>query len=216
MKAYKELSEFVEDLCKQATEIENLTPVGRLGQGTVDCRRFSGLIASCRLLIKKLGPFGTVWDEMLKGPMSENIDDLKRIQGVLQTISRELTKGRLVTIEEVVSAEVLGDLLEHAEELIKAKYYLAAAIILRAVLEERLRKLCESNNCMPTKPRPTIESFKQALQAASVIDKIGVKDIDWMAGVGNAAAHKLPDYKDEDVPPFYQRVTVFLGRFSVT
>ena len=105
----------------------------------------------------------------------------------MDAISNALGKGRLVTIEEAVSAEVLGDLLEHAEELIKAKYHLAAAIILRAVLEERLRKLCESNNCMPTSQRPTIESFKQSLQAATVIDKIGVKDIDWMAGVGNAA-----------------------------
>ncbi len=106
-------------------------------------------------------------------------------------------------------------MLEHAEELIEAKYHLAAAIILRAVLEERLRKLCKSNNCMPTKQRPTIENFKLSLQAATAIDRIGVKDIDGMAGVGNAAAHHLPEYKAEDVPPFYQRVTAFLVRFSV-
>ena len=44
---------------------------------------------------------------------------------------------------------------------------------------------------------------------------IVVKDIDWMAGVGNAAAHNLPEYNDADVPQLYQRITAFLTRFSV-
>jgi hypothetical protein len=215
MKASKELVEFVEELCKEANHVYNCIDIDRDGNGTADPDGFSELIAGCRLLVKKLGPFGKVWDQMLDDPQNEDVYYVKKIQGVLRTISKALTKGHLVTIEEAVSAEVLGDLLEHAEELIKAKYHLAAAIILRAVLEERLRKLCESNNCMPTSQRPTIESFKQSLQAATVIDKIGVKDIDWMAGVGNAAAHNLPEYKDEDVPPFYGRVTAFLARFSM-
>ena len=34
-----------------------------------------------------------------------------------------------------------------------------------------------------------------------MIDKIGVKNIDLMAGVGNAAAHNLPDYKAPIQPP---------------
>jgi hypothetical protein len=87
-------------------------------------------------------------------------------------------------------------------------------VILRAVLEERLRKLCDSNRCTPRTSRPTIESFKQSLYAAKVIDNIVAKDIDWMAGVGNAAAHRKPAYNDGDVPQFYQRVTAFLARFS--
>jgi hypothetical protein len=111
---------------------------------------------------------------------------------------------------------VLGDLLEHAEELLKSKFNLAAAVTLRAVLEERLRKLCSSSGCTPTGQRPTIENFKQSLlYAASVIDKIVMKDIDWMASVGNAAAHHLPEYNDADVPQLYDRVTAFLSRFSV-
>ena len=49
-----------------------------------------------------------------------------------------------------------------------------------------------------------------------MIDKLVVKDIDWMAGVGNAAAHHLTEYKDEDVPQLYQRTVAFLSRFSLT
>src|SRR5438552_8450614 len=108
-----------------------------------------------------------------------------------------------------VGAEVLGDLLEHAEELLRSKFYLAAAIVMRAILEERLRKLCGCNACQPTVNRPTIEHFKQSLYAANVIDKIVAKDIDWMASIGNAAAHQLLEYKDADVPHLYTRLTAF-------
>lgn len=49
-----------------------------------------------------------------------------------------------------------------------------------------------------------------------MIDTLVMKDVDWMAGVGNAAAHHLPEYKDEDVPQLYQRTVAFLTRFSAT
>jgi hypothetical protein len=82
---------------------------------------------------------------MLEAPPDGNIEHFDKIRYVLDSIANALAKGRLATIDELVSAEVLGDLLEHAEELLKSHFNLAAAIILRAVLEERLRKMCASN-----------------------------------------------------------------------
>lgn len=217
MKATQELIDLVKELRDEAQDMHQ-RPKHRHERGwaTVDSGRLAGLIAGCRLLVSKLGPWGKVWDEMLQDPKSLYSDEVEKIAAVLGTIADALAKGRLATVEELVSAEVLGDLLEHAEALLTAKYNLAAAIILRAILEERLRKLCIHHQCMPTAMRPTIETFKQALQSAHVIDKIVVKDIDWMAGVGNSAAHHLPEYKDDDVPQLYQRVTAFLSRFAVS
>lgn len=215
MKASKELTDFVEDLRKEAASVAHTRQKGQWGSW-VDASKLNGLAAGCRLLIAKLGPFGRVYDEMLKAPPNGNAEHFDRISPVLDSIATALAKGRLATIEEVVSAEVLGDLLEHAEELLKSKFNLAAAIILRAVLEERLRKLCASHGCVPTASRPTMENFKQSLYAANIIDKIVVKDIDWMAGVGNAAAHHLSEYNDADVPQLFNRVTAFLSRFAVT
>jgi hypothetical protein len=214
MKATQELIDFVEDLRKEAAGVNATSGRGDWG-AWVDAGKLNGLVAGCRLLVVKLGPFGKVWDEMLQPPPNGNKEHFDKVNAVLDSIAKALAKGRLATVEEVVSAEVLGDLLEHAEELLKAKFNLAAAIILRAVLEERLRKLCASNGCPPAVQRPTIENFKQSLYAANVIDKIVVKDIDWMAGVGNAAAHHLAEYNDADVPQLYHRVTAFLTRFSV-
>jgi len=214
MKATKELVDFVADLQKEAVAVARTRQVGQMG-GWVDEVKFNHLAAGCRLLVTKLGPFGKVYDELLEFPPNSNEEHFNKMSPVLDAIADALAKGRLATVDEIVSAEVLGDLLEHAEELHKAKYHLAAAIILRALLEERLRRLCASNACFPTGARPTIESFKQSLYAAGIIDKLVVKDIDWMAGVGNAAAHNLPEYKDEDIPQLYNRVTAFLTKFSV-
>jgi hypothetical protein len=216
MKASKELIEFVEDLRSEAGDVRDTTFQDYRGQKHVDAAKLKRLLASCRLLVAKLGPFGRVWDQMLQPPANNRAVHFEEISGVLDAIGNALAKGRLSTIEELVSTEVLGDLLEHAEELLKSKFNLAAGVILRAVLEERLRKLCEMHGCSPAAQRPTIETFKQSLFAAKIIDKIVVKDIDWMAGVGNSAAHHLAEYKDDDVPQFYQRLTAFLTRFSVT
>lgn len=214
MKASKDLIDFVEDLRKEAAAVAHTRQQGELG-GWVDLAKLNGLAAGCRLLIAKLGPFGKVWDEMLQVPPNGNEEHFDKISPVLDAIAKALANGRLATVDEIVSADILGDLLDHALELLKAKYNLAAAVILRAVLEERLRKLCASNGCLPTGPRPTIESFKQSLYGANMIDKIVMKDIDWMASVGNAAAHNLPEFNATDVPQLYQHVTAFLTRFAV-
>jgi hypothetical protein len=216
MKASKELIEFVEYLRGQAHMCAG-SAFSSQGLHFVQPGPLAKLLAGCRLLVKKLGPFGAVYDEMLKCPDDDHsFSSFQEVSAVLDSIAEALAQGQLSTVDELASAEVLGDLLEHAEELLNAKYNLAAAIILRAVLEERLRKLCESHGCVPAAPRPTMENFKQALQSAGVIDKIVVKDIDWMAGVGNAAAHNLSEFKPDDVPQLYDRVTAFMSRFSVT
>ena len=214
MKASQELVEFVTELKNEADAVLKTAHELAGGHYYVEAGAFQGLLAGCRLLVEKLGPFGKVWDKMLPTARSSEAKECQKVRSVLQTISNALRNGRLRTVDELVSAEVLGDLVEHAEILLKMKYYLPAAVILRAVLEERLRKMCESGGCMPAVQKPTIQAFKQALYSAQIIDKIVVKDIDWMAGIGNAAAHQLPEFDEKNVPSLYGRVTAFLTRFS--
>ncbi len=216
MKASKELIDFVEDLRRQASSVERTSRKLPSGFVLVNGKEFIRLAAGCRLLIKKLGHFGAVWNDMLKQPQDNSLTELHEISGVLDAIADSLSKNRLSTVEELVSAEVLGDLLEHAEELLHSQFNLAAAVVLRAVLEERLRKLCDSNGCLPSTSRPTIEHFKTALYSAQIIDKIVMKDIEWMASIGNAAAHNSADFSPSEAATLFQRVSAFLSRFSVT
>jgi hypothetical protein len=170
--------------------------------------------AKGRLLIHKLGTFGSIWSTAFD--LGENLfNDVRRMEGNAEEILDAVKKGRLSSIEEKVSAAVLADLVEHAEILIGQQFNLAAAVILRAVLEERLRKLCEARGLPLAASKPTIEHFRQALVKADVIDKIVAKKIDWMAGVGNAAAHNLPTFNPSDVAGLYKETLDFLDRFAL-
>ena len=62
--------------------------------------------------------------------------------------------------------------------------------------------------------KPTIESFRQALVAGGILDKVESKLVDWMAGVGNSAAHNLASFKPGDVEPLYAAMLDFLARFT--
>jgi hypothetical protein len=213
-KAVEELKDFVRDLQALADEVL------RKHKGNPTCiqsQPYAQLHTSMRLLIARLGARGLpkeVLDAGMPPVDKEYADSVDKMRGLLSSIGDALEHGRLSTIEELVTGDVLTDFLEQAEALLAAKFNLPAAVLLRAIIEERLRKLCAKYGCPPIVAKPTIEHFKQALYAASVIDKITQKKIDWMAGVGNAAAHALPEYRDADVPILYKDTVDFLARFA--
>lgn len=99
-------------------------------------------------------------------------------------------------------------------------YYLASAVILRAVLEERLRSICAKQQCIPAKPRPTIEDFNQALYKQSekslepYFRKSTMQRVTAMAGVGNDAAHNKRPILQEDTQSFLRDLKDFLTRFE--
>jgi hypothetical protein len=171
--------------------------------------------AKGKLLLRKLGSFGDVWMDAFE-PGQNEYCDIRNMLGCAIEIADAITKDRLSTIEESVSADVLGDLVEHAEVLMEQSFHLAAAVVLRAVLEERLRKLCASHGLAVTATRPTMENYKQALATGGIVNKIVAKKIDWMAGVGNAAAHNLPTFNSNDVPDLYKSTLDFLEKFTVS
>ena len=214
MKAIEDIKAFVVDLLAEGDALMKTQFQDHYGSEYVNHQAYHKFLAGFRLLLTRLSPYGATWNSVLPATNENYVVFAMQVQGCLQAIDESLKKGRLSTVQELVTSEVLSDLLEQAEVLLTARYQRAAAIILRTILEERLRKLCESNRCLPTATKPTIEHYKQALYSATVIDKIVLKKIDWMAGVGNSAAHNLPEYRDEDVPTLYKDALDFLSRFS--
>jgi hypothetical protein len=107
MKASQQLIDFVEDLRGEVKEVRKTAYKENSGRGreVVSQGALNGLVAGCRLLIVKLGPFGGVWDAMLRVPLSAHISSLEKISGVLDTIAESFRKGRLSTLEEVISAD---------------------------------------------------------------------------------------------------------------
>ena len=80
-------------------------------------------------------------------------------------------------------------LSEQAEYLLDQGYFLASGVILRAVLEERLRSLCQHRLISFNKANPTLNDYNTELYRARIYDKILLKEIDTLIAIGNEAAH---------------------------
>jgi hypothetical protein len=161
-----------------------------------------------------MGDLGTPWQDIFMPDAPNGLENASTTIGTLKAIKEALSNGYLVRLEELVLAEAFSDLTDQAEYLFEQGYFLAAGVILRAILEERLRKLCERTGCTPEKPRPTTSDLNQALYKAKVYDKIAYKYVDAMTAIGNDAAHNAPGLKKDDVARLLNDVKDFLRRFG--
>lgn len=182
----------------------------------VDLQMHHQWCASCRLLVQQLGPFADPFRDVLnEQKQCNNTTAVKSMLGTLASVLESVEHGRLAAFEEIVFAEAFANLIEQAEYLLEKDFHLAAGVMFRAVLEERLRRLCDVHGAMPTKTRPTIADYNQSLYKVNVYDKIVMKQVDTMAAVGNAAAHGTDDFDPSDIVQLHSNLVSFLARFEI-
>lgn len=151
-------------------------------------------------LAHQLGMAARPWERALStDPERNTLAFVKIIIGTLEAIKHELEHDHLESFTQIVRAETLADLIEQAEHLFESGYHLAAGVIGRAILEEHLRKTCETLGCLSNKPRQAINDFNQALYGAQHYSKIKMKQVETLAAIGNDAAHNVPTLQAADV-----------------
>jgi DNA-binding MarR family transcriptional regulator len=91
---------------------------------------------------------------------------------------------------------------------------LAAGVVFRAVLEERLRRLCEQHSITLGKTKPTLNDYNSELYKSSVYDKITFKEVDTLIAIGNDAAHNNPTLVIERISLMRDGVTRILQKLS--
>lgn len=182
------------------------------GSNTDLIRTASLTKGTLRHVIALLGNAGRAWQvDFDDEGYDSDYEELAQLAGRLEAIKAAIEDDVLSSIEGIVLAEAFDDLLDQAEHLLSQNYHLAAGVLGRAVLEEHLRKLCDHHQCMPSKPRPTLSNYYEALDAGTHITKLERKHIEWMAGVGNHAAHNLPGLNDSDVEKLLADLRRFLA-----
>lgn len=212
-------SRIIEEASEILSDCERVLGTARHVNATafVDEGMFAEVLTKSSFLLRKLGPFQN--DISLAG-LTKKPSSVEKLMGIFRAVKTSAEKGRLATAEELISGEVLGDLLEQAQELLEKHYYLACCVILRAVLEERLRKLAATHDCSPQGPRPGIEDYNQALYAANRADAnkgYGKATMQWvtsMAGIGNDAAHNKREIGKEDAERLMDGLRRFLPQFT--
>lgn len=135
--------------------------------------------------------------------------------GVLNAAKQDVEGGLLVKLEDLVAADLFADFLEMAEYLLDAGYKDPAAVLIGGVLEEHLRRLCNSNSIDVNdagKPKRA-DKLNADLAKASVYNKLDHKAVTSWLDLRNKAAHAEYDtYNAEQVRLMLAGVREFLVR----
>lgn len=117
--------------------------------------------------------------------------------GAAEAAERDFEGNLLFDLRAIVAAELLGDFLDQAEFLVSEGYYVPAASLTGAVLEDTLRKLCEKRG-LPHAVKTNIDRLNADLAKAGIYDKLIQKRIIALADIRNNADHGHFDKFDRD------------------
>jgi hypothetical protein len=164
--------------------------------------------SALNLLERTAGTTSVYYRELLVSPTPREprfmtVDML----GILKAALTDFREGFMADTKLLVSAEVFADFLVQAEILLENDYKDAAAVIIRAVLEDGLRRVCGSKGVV-VKPRWGIDDLATELTKVNVLTAVQKKEIDAKRELGNKAAHgKFSEYTKEDVVAFHEFVS---------
>ena len=127
---------------------------------------------------------------------SDNYSIFKSVKAVFLAAKEDFEGGYLVSIRNLVQAEVAGSEIDQATELWDSGYITAAAVVAGVVLETTLRTLCEANGLSIGK----LDKMNADLAKAGVYNSLKQKSITSLAAVRNSAAHgKTDEFTAQDV-----------------
>lgn len=179
----------------------------------VDPQKFQKWQTNCLVLHRLLGDLGKPWDQTLGIRIEGNTYSRAILLfSALESLLEMLENGYLVKIEKLIYGEAFSSLIEQADYLFREKYHLAAGVIARAVLEEKLRDLSSDQNIVFSKPRPTLSTYNTELYRASFFDKTTMQFNEYLIGIGNKAAHNQP-FTPEEIEKLIEGVKETLRKF---
>lgn len=128
---------------------------------------------------------------------------------ILQAASRDYESGMLFDIRSLVAAELFVDFLDQARHLNENGFYVPAASLAGAVLEDGLRRLCSISDIeIPESTK--IDRLNADLARKGVYSKLIQKNITAYADIRNNADHGHFDkFTRDDV----DAMLVWTGRF---
>ncbi len=133
--------------------------------------------------------------------------------GILEAAYADYSEGFLFDLRSLVSAEILGDFIDQAEELFNKGYFIAATSLSGAALENSLRRICEINQ-IETPEKGSIEIFNVGLAKAEIYNKFKQKQITAWADLRNKADHgKFKEVEKDEVQTMISWIKKFQDEF---
>ncbi|WP_036299914.1 hypothetical protein [Methylotenera sp. L2L1] len=110
---------------------------------------------------------------------------LSRLRSVFLAAKEDFEGGYLLSVRNLVQAELFSTELEQARELLAAGYHIPAAVICGVVLETNLRGLCEARSLATGK----LDKMNADLAKDGQYNSLVQKRITALAAIRNSAAH---------------------------
>ena len=189
-------------------------PDGVMGSARVDQEITLQWISSAQNLINRIFGADSPHSENIKNEIKNYVahNNALRIHGIVKSAKDDYETETLFDLKELITADLFDDFLEQAEILLTAKYHQPAAVIIGAVLEDGLRKLCENNN-ITLLAKPKIDSMNVDLAKENVYTKLTQKNITAHADLRNNAAHgRWDEFTEDDVKEFLQWTRRFMSQ----
>lgn len=180
---------------------------------SIDGKLHSRWIGNCCVLFNLLGPYSEPWDELFKQNKDNSTTSINKLIGALTSINQTIVNGFLIDMQDLFSAEIFMDLLEQAEHLHERNYHIAACILCRAVIEERLKELVNKQSAPIKKKKPMLADYNTALYKNNFYDKAMMKHIEALAAIGNKATHEI-QATPEDTKRMLNETTALLTKLK--
>lgn len=138
----------------------------------------------------------------------DNPARLKRMRAVFLAAKEDFEGGYLNSIRNFVHAELAGDEVDQANELLASGYSAAAAVVAGVILETTLRTLCTNRGLT----LGGMDRMNADLAKAGEYNSLVQKRITSLASIRNSAAHgKINEYTAEDVKNMIAEVERFVS-----
>jgi hypothetical protein len=181
--------------------------------------KITGMNSTLAAAIDRLAPPGSRYIKLQQDTLDHygptNGSALGPLAGILKSLRDDVAAGRLLTITELLHAEVFGDFLDMAQHLLDEGYKDPAAVLAGGALEEQLRKLCGKHGVpVMNGARPKKADLMNAeLAAIPAYSKGDQKSVTAWLGLRNDAAHgRFGSYTPEQVSLLIQSVRDFITR----
>ena len=140
----------------------------------------------------------------------------EHLLGIAQSLQRDYKSGFIsASFAALVRSDVFADFLEMADHLLSNGYKDPAAVLIGAVLEEHIRKLCIRHGIAISekgKPRKA-ELLNADLGSKGVYSKLDQKSVTAWQDLRNKAAHgHFSEYTDAQVDLMQRGVRDFVSR----
>ena len=164
-------------------------------------------VSALNLLARVASPNNIYYRELA----AADFRDLFALRGILEAAMNDYRQGFVADNSLLISAEVFSDLLVQAEVLLEHDYKDAAAVIVRAVLEDGLRRIAAAAG-IEFGSRDSISQLNEKLYKAKAYTLLQQKEIIAKSQIGNDAAHgRFDQFRTADVSDFLAYVRRFLA-----